>query len=150
MTGTNLFDCLSEQNNAQVDPNNAETLHSLAAQMVASAIASVKTLRPLRPLMFPIDSTPEKLAVATALRLEFEQWVADAEGVYQRSCALVAAGTQVPHLSELNDFIGLTQAMLQVTLESHLESVDQLRRGEVHRYSSVGELRRELQLNRHP
>ena len=102
MTGTNLFDCLAEQKKAHVvDQDNAETLRVLAEQMVAAAIASVKTLRPLRPLMFPIDPTPEKLAVASALRAEFEQWVTDAEAVYQRSCAraLSDVGIQVANLS---------------------------------------------------
>jgi hypothetical protein len=144
MTGTDLFDCLAEQKKAHVvDRDNAETMRALADQMVAAAIASVKSLRTLRPLMFPVDATPERLAVAKALRAEFEQWVADAEAVYQRSLALSAVGIQVANLSELNDFIGLTLAMLTVTLESHLKSLQGVANAKV---MTMEELRRELHL----
>jgi hypothetical protein len=144
MTGANLFDCLVERGKSQiVDQEDAETLRALAEQMVAAAIASIKTLRPLRPRMFPLDATPENLALAKALRAEFEQWVSEAHAAYERSRALVNAGVQVANHSELDDLIGLTQAMLTITLDSHLQSLD-----DPCKPWSIEEARRELYLQR--
>lgn len=144
MTGTNLFDCLAEQNKSHVvDPDDTETMRGLAEQMVSTLIASVKTLRPLRPRMFPLDPTPEKLAVAKALRAEFEQWVSEAQSVYERSRALGNVGIQTANLSELDNYIGLTQAMLTITLDSHLKSLR-----DEYKPWSIEEARRELHLQR--
>lgn len=144
MTGTNLFDCLAEQLKLKiVDIQESETLRALAEQMIDSAIASVKTLRPLRSRMFPLNPTAENLIVAKALRTEFEQWVADAEAVYQRVHALGSTGIDVSRLSELNDLIGLTQAMLSITLDDHLKSLH-----EECKPWSIEEARRELHLQR--
>jgi hypothetical protein len=144
MTGANVFDCLAGQNKSQVDQDDAETLRVLAEQMVAAAIASVISLRPLRPRMFPLDPTPDKLAVATALRAEFEQWLSEAQAAYDRSSALRKEGIVVANLSELNEYIGLTQAMLTITLESHLKSLR-----DKHKPWPIEEVRRELHLQRH-
>jgi hypothetical protein len=149
MSGIHLLDLLShERGFSQSNEANESLVAKLAARMVINSIETIKVLRELRPKMFPSSTEPQAIALAKALRVEFEEWVSDAESLLAEATSLNRAGHSIPHLNELGDFSGLTQAMLQITLEDHLESLDQVRRGETVTYSSMGELRRELQLNR--
>lgn len=144
MTGTQVFDRLALENNASPDhASDADALARLAEQMVAASIASGKMLRELRERMFPASNDPGALAVASALRADFEQWATDAEAVFERAGKLERAGRPIPGSCELGDLIGMTLAMLQITLDDHLRSLEQIRAGGT---ISLQELRRELQL----
>ena len=86
MTGTQVFDRLAMENDASADrASDADALARLAEQMVAASIASGKMLRELRERMFPAVEDPGALAVARALRADFQQWVTDAEAVVERA-----------------------------------------------------------------
>ena len=146
MTGTQVFDRLARaQNGLGEQVADRETLARLAEQMVSASVTSGKMLRELRERMFPAIEDPEALAVAKTLRCEFEEWVAEAEDVFERARRLEAAGRPIRLTQELGDLIGITRAMLTITLNDHLRSLAQIRTGDT---VSMEELRRELQLKR--
>ncbi|HET6246121.1 MAG TPA: hypothetical protein VFE47_00335 [Tepidisphaeraceae bacterium] len=145
MNGLQILDLLSHDE-ALTTPlsNDEDVVAQFAEKLVANAIDSIKTLRELRPRMFPSTADLKSLEIARALRVEFEKWVQDAEALFAEGMQLRAAGHSIPRLEELGDYSGHTQAMLQVSLESHLRSIEQADRGEV---ISIEEMRREIQLN---
>jgi hypothetical protein len=144
MTGTHLFDRLADGSRlALQDPGEAEELRELGEGMVAAAIASGKMLREHRARMFPGDDSPAAMAVAKTLQSEFQQWAQEADAVYERALTLHRAGHAIVNLAELNDLIGLTQAMLQISPEDHVRSLKQVANGKL---LSMEELRRELHL----
>jgi hypothetical protein len=144
MTGTHLFDRLADWGKLAIqDPAEAEELRALGAGMVAAAIASGKMLREHRVRMFPSDDSPAAMAVAETLQAEFRQWVQEADAVYERTMTLHRAGHAVVNLEELNDLIGLTQAMLQISPQDPIRSLKQAANGKT---MTMEELRRELHL----
>ena len=144
MTGTQLFDSLALEADSTREASDAGELARLAEQMVAASISSGQMLREQRDRMFPTTSDSAALSVAHALRTEFQEWVRDAETVLTRATGL-KHGHAISKIGDLRDLIGLTDAMLQITPESHRRALDQVRTGET---ISIGELRRELQLER--
>jgi hypothetical protein len=100
-----------------------------------------------RSRWWPPPSHPEPAAVAVAqtLRAEFQEWVRDAEAAHARAQQLERQGLSVAGAAELDNLIGATLAMLQVTLEDHFRSLDQIAGGQTF---SIEDLRRELQLKR--
>ena len=146
MTGTPVFDRISSdvEDSSRVPPAE-RVLPRLAEQMVAASLTSGRMLRELRERMFPSEAEPKAIAVAQILRDEFEQWVRDAEAAYGRARALEGRGQQIPGIRELSDLIGMTMAMLRVSLEDYFRSLDQ---AELVPTVTIEELRRELQLKR--
>ena len=144
MTGAQVFDRISSGEKDSPDfPEAERVLPRLAEQMVAASIASGKMLREIRERMFPEEAEPGAIAVAEALRDEFRQWVQDAEAAYERARQVERAGHPISGSRELNDLIGMTMAMLQVTLDDHFRSLEQIKAGETY---TIEELRRDLQL----
>jgi hypothetical protein len=145
MTGTTIFDCLAgERRSPDQTTDDAEALRELAEHMVAAAITSGQALRSLRHRMFPSEPSGINLAIAKALRVEFEKWVNEAGELYTRCAALDRGGHAIADLPELNDLMGRAQAMLQITLESHLSSLN-----DPGKPWSIEEVRRELHVQGH-
>jgi hypothetical protein len=148
MTGTQLFDCLSEDTRrANRSVTDSDTLEHLAEQMVGACATSGQMLQDMRQCMFPVDERPESLAIANTLRREFQHWAAGAEEILERATAVSRSERAVAGLSRLRDLYGVTMAMLQITPEAHLEA---LRRAPSLPPMSIEELRRELHLIRRP
>jgi hypothetical protein len=145
VTGTHLFDCLARDEQSSAAQPSGRMLPRLAEQMVAASLTSGKMLRELRDRMFPSHPEPAAVAVAQTLRAEFQEWVRDAEAAHARAQQLERQGLSVAGAAELDNLIGATLAMLQVTLEDHFRSLDQIAGGQTF---SIEDLRRELQLKR--
>lgn len=146
MTGIHVFDRLLLDPQKSIDaPVDPRLLPRLAGQMVTAAIASGKMLRELRTRMFPSGREPHAIAVAQALRDEFEQWAQDAEDALERAEPFAKSGQAIVGADELRDLIGMTKAMLGVTLDSHLRSLEEAASDQT---VTIQELRRELQLKR--
>lgn len=146
MTGTQIFDRLAlDESCSPATASDADDLIRLAEQMVSTAITSWEMLSGLRPRMFPATREPRGVGIAEASRAEFDRWAKDAEEAYTRACGLERAGSPVTGTRKLGDLLGITRAMLQVTIESHFRAIEQVARGE---FISAAELRHELQHRR--
>lgn len=146
MTGTQVFDRLSlDEKHSVQRSSGAPMLPHLAEQMVSASLTSGRMLRELRDRMFPSQPDPGAIEVAQTLREEFTAWVADAEAAYRRAQQVERRGQKVSGADELGDLIGATRAMLQITLEAHLRSLNHSAGPHV---VPIEDLRRELQLKR--
>lgn len=87
------------------------------------------------------------LAVLHSFWRMFEDWVSEAEPIYERVKGLPALCLAIPNINELRDAIIFARLRLRVTPEDELESARRCRRGDCIR-TTVQELRNELRARR--
>lgn len=112
-------------------PKLAELTADQAEFWVAAALAEAKALRQHDGQLFPAANDPKAMDEARALHGAWSRWVTAAESLYERLRPLLAARRHVVGANDLDYAIGRARAMLQITPEDHLASLDEVRRGEV-------------------
>jgi hypothetical protein len=112
-----------------------------AEYWVAAALAEARALRQHDGQLFPRDHDSGALQTAKELHDAWLRWADSADAIYGRVRPLIAAGRHVSGAGDLDYAIGRTRAMLQISPDGNLESLDEIRRGDV---VSADELRRAL------
>ena len=112
-----------------------------AEHWVAAALAEARALRQYDDQMYPRDADPAALAVADGLHAAWAQWADQADALYDRIRPLLKERRHIDGADDLDHAIGRIRARLQVTPESHLQGLEEIRRGDV---VSMEEVRREL------
>lgn len=125
-----------------------DTLHKVpeltveqAEHWIAALLAEARALRQHDDQLFPRTGGPAELASAKEVHAAWVRWADAADAFYERLRPMLRGRRYVNGAADLDHTIGRTRAMLQITPESHLEGLEEVRRGKV---VSHEEVRREL------
>jgi hypothetical protein len=117
----------------------------LAAEAaIAAAVGDLAAIEVLDRSSRATDWLSGPRSVAAAIRRQYEAWLTAAESLQQRVEQVKKQAGSVEGSDRLEQAVGRTLARLAVSLEELAAAVQEGRAGQVRRFASVEEMRREL------
>jgi hypothetical protein len=139
-----ILDLLPPAPAVVAEPQEVEALADRAGRVIEFALAEYGQVKALDLSLNRLALRHTDRVGAIAMRALYERWAEQAEKLLDRIVSNHLQQRMRPSVEQLQNALGLTRAMLSVSLDDLEKADEDFRTGNYKSYSSVEELRREL------